>query len=54
MLSYFCLVTVALCLWRQFMSISREQEFKTTLTKTDFLAILNQFDFEPGFSQMNT
>lgn len=36
------------------MSISREQEFKTTLTKTDFLAILNQFDFEPGFSQMNT
>ena len=36
------------------MSISREQEFKTCLTKTAFLAILNYFDFEPAFSQMNT
>ena len=32
-LSYFCLVTVALLSLEQFMSISREQEFKTTFNK---------------------
>ncbi|KLI74924.1 MULTISPECIES: CYTH domain-containing protein [Lacticaseibacillus] len=36
------------------MAISREQEFKTCLTKTAFLAILNHFEFDPAFSQMNT
>lgn len=36
------------------MSISREQEFKTCLSKNAFLALLNHFDFEPAFSQMNT
>ena len=40
--------------WIDKLEINSKGEFKTTLTKTDFLAILNQFDFEPGFSQMNT